>query len=104
MKKLTPLEILNQAISEHSVASGYGPVKKDEDTESAGGGRHSASAQETLAARHGKPSSRAAFNSAHSEASSNGFKKPLAPKPPAMPAKPKPISPIKPLMPLKPGG
>ena len=104
MKNLTPIEKLNLALSEHSVASGYGPVKKDEGAAVPADAptRHSASVNQSLSARQGKPSSRSAFNSGHSQSGTGAFKKPLASMAPAQPAKPKPISPIKPLTPLKP--
>ena len=87
MKELTPIEKLNLALSEHLVASGYEPMEKY-DGEPPAGGKHAASAQQTLVARHGKPSSRLAFNNAHSASGSSGFKKPMAPKAPISPAKP----------------
>ncbi len=104
MKELTPVEKLNIALAEHSVASGYGSVKKDEGAAtSEGASRHSASALQTLAARHAKPSSRSAFNSVHAQSNAGAFKKPLAPLPPAAPAKPmKPMPPLKPLAPMLP--
>jgi hypothetical protein len=102
MKERTQFENLNRALSEHSAASGYEPVKKDDGSASSDGASgHSASARQTLSVHQAKPSSRSAFNSAHSQSTAGAFKKPLAPQPPAAPAKPmKPLQPLKPLKPV----
>ncbi len=98
------LEIVNDKLAEHSEASGYGKVKKSREGASSSDGpaRHSESAKITMANQSGKPSTRAAFQSAHPASPSSGPKKPVAPAPPQRPKPVMPLGPMKPLVPIKP--